>query len=199
MPARPHRDRVPARRRERRPDAAPRRHLDARRAATRERTEPVRRALARAARRDRRATRRPRPDAGTARRRLDRSGRRRRAFGRTPRTSTTSRSTASGRRRAGRARSRRATWRSLASARCRAPSSTPGHFNAYARLAERDDIAFVLHLGDWIYEASQTPPASQTREQGHRAAVRATRTSAAPSTTTGPGMPSTGATRTSRP
>ena len=37
-----------------------------------------------------------------------------------------------------------------------------GHFNAYARLAELDDIAFVLHLGDWIYEASQTPPASQT-------------------------------------
>jgi alkaline phosphatase D len=37
-----------------------------------------------------------------------------------------------------------------------------GHFNAYARLAERDDVAFVLHLGDWIYEASQTPPASQT-------------------------------------
>ncbi|HXG26749.1 MAG TPA: alkaline phosphatase D family protein [Candidatus Binatia bacterium] len=37
-----------------------------------------------------------------------------------------------------------------------------GHFNAYARLAERDDLQFVLHLGDWIYEASQTPPASQT-------------------------------------
>ncbi len=37
-----------------------------------------------------------------------------------------------------------------------------GHFNAYGRLAERDDLAFVLHLGDWIYEASQTPPASQT-------------------------------------
>jgi len=37
-----------------------------------------------------------------------------------------------------------------------------GHFNAYARLAERDDIAFILHLGDWIYEASQNPPASQT-------------------------------------
>lgn len=37
-----------------------------------------------------------------------------------------------------------------------------GHFNAYARLAERDDIAFVLHLGDWIYEAAQNPPASQT-------------------------------------
>lgn len=37
-----------------------------------------------------------------------------------------------------------------------------GHFNAYARLAERDDLSFLLHLGDWIYEASQTPPASQT-------------------------------------
>ena len=37
-----------------------------------------------------------------------------------------------------------------------------GHFNAYGRLAEREDINFVLHLGDWIYEASQTPPASQT-------------------------------------
>ena len=37
-----------------------------------------------------------------------------------------------------------------------------GHFNAYARLAERDDLHFLLHLGDWIYEASQTPPASQT-------------------------------------
>lgn len=37
-----------------------------------------------------------------------------------------------------------------------------GHFNAYARLAEREDVAFVLHLGDWIYEASQTPPATQT-------------------------------------
>ena len=37
-----------------------------------------------------------------------------------------------------------------------------GHFNACARLAERDDLAFLLHLGDWIYEASQTPPASQT-------------------------------------
>jgi alkaline phosphatase D len=37
-----------------------------------------------------------------------------------------------------------------------------GHFNAYARLAEREDLAFLLHLGDWIYEASQTPPASQT-------------------------------------
>ena len=37
-----------------------------------------------------------------------------------------------------------------------------GFFNGYARLAERDDLNFVLHLGDYIYEASQTPPASQT-------------------------------------
>ncbi len=37
-----------------------------------------------------------------------------------------------------------------------------GFFNGYARIAERDDLDFVLHLGDYIYEASQTPPASQT-------------------------------------
>jgi alkaline phosphatase D len=37
-----------------------------------------------------------------------------------------------------------------------------GYFNAYARLAERTDIDLVLHLGDYIYEASNTPPASQT-------------------------------------
>jgi len=29
-----------------------------------------------------------------------------------------------------------------------------GYFNAYARVAERDDIDFVLHLGDYIYEGS---------------------------------------------
>jgi alkaline phosphatase D len=38
-----------------------------------------------------------------------------------------------------------------------------GYFNGYARIADRDDLDFVLHLGDYIYEASQTPPASQTR------------------------------------
>jgi alkaline phosphatase D len=37
-----------------------------------------------------------------------------------------------------------------------------GFFNAYARIAERDDLHFVLHLGDYIYEASNTPPKSQT-------------------------------------
>ena len=29
-------------------------------------------------------------------------------------------------------------------------------------MAERDDLDFVLHLGDYIYEASETPPANQT-------------------------------------
>ena len=37
-----------------------------------------------------------------------------------------------------------------------------GFFNAYARIAERDDLDFLLHLGDYIYEASNTPPATQT-------------------------------------
>jgi alkaline phosphatase D len=27
-----------------------------------------------------------------------------------------------------------------------------GYFNAYARIADRDDLDFVLHLGDYIYE-----------------------------------------------
>ncbi len=36
-----------------------------------------------------------------------------------------------------------------------------GYFNAYARIAERE-LDFVLHLGDYIYEAAQNPPASQT-------------------------------------
>ena len=37
-----------------------------------------------------------------------------------------------------------------------------GFFNAYARIAQRDDLAFLLHLGDYIYEASNTPPPTQT-------------------------------------
>ena len=39
---------------------------------------------------------------------------------------------------------------------------TAGYLNAYARIAGREDLDFVLHLGDYIYEASQFPPASQT-------------------------------------
>jgi len=37
-----------------------------------------------------------------------------------------------------------------------------GFFTAYGRIAARDDLDFVLHLGDYIYEAAQDPPASQT-------------------------------------
>lgn len=37
-----------------------------------------------------------------------------------------------------------------------------GFFNAYRCIAERPGLDFLLHLGDYIYEASNTPPASQT-------------------------------------
>jgi alkaline phosphatase D len=47
-------------------------------------------------------------------------------------------------------------------AMCSCAKFNAGFFNAYTRMAARDDLAFVLHLGDYIYEASNTPPASQT-------------------------------------
>ena len=37
-----------------------------------------------------------------------------------------------------------------------------GFFNAYRAVAEMDDIDFVLHLGDYIYEAAQVPTGKQT-------------------------------------
>ncbi len=37
-----------------------------------------------------------------------------------------------------------------------------GFFNAYRAVAEMDDIDFVLHLGDYIYEAAQIPTGRQT-------------------------------------
>jgi alkaline phosphatase D len=37
-----------------------------------------------------------------------------------------------------------------------------GYFNAYGRLADRQDLDLVVHLGDYIYEAANHPPASQT-------------------------------------
>jgi alkaline phosphatase D len=37
-----------------------------------------------------------------------------------------------------------------------------GFFNAYSRIAAQPGLDFLLHLGDYIYEASNTPPASQT-------------------------------------
>src|SRR5512138_2612341 len=44
-----------------------------------------------------------------------------------------------------------------------------GHFNAYARIAARgnqDDLDFVLHLGSYIYESADVPPAGQTPGAG---------------------------------
>jgi alkaline phosphatase D len=37
-----------------------------------------------------------------------------------------------------------------------------GYFNGYGRIADREDLDFVLHLGDYIYEVSNNPPPSQT-------------------------------------
>jgi alkaline phosphatase D len=37
-----------------------------------------------------------------------------------------------------------------------------GFFNAYKRISEKSDLDFILHLGDYIYEAANTPPAGQT-------------------------------------
>jgi alkaline phosphatase D len=37
-----------------------------------------------------------------------------------------------------------------------------GFFNAYRRIAQRQDLQFLLHLGDYIYEASNKPPPTQT-------------------------------------
>jgi len=45
---------------------------------------------------------------------------------------------------------------------CSCAKYNAGFFNAYARIAEHDGLDFLLHLGDYIYEASNTPPKSQT-------------------------------------
>ena len=37
-----------------------------------------------------------------------------------------------------------------------------GFFNAYRAVAERDDLHFVMHVGDYIYEAGNTPRGNQT-------------------------------------
>lgn len=37
-----------------------------------------------------------------------------------------------------------------------------GFFNAYRRIAAIENLHFVLHLGDYIYETANMPPASQT-------------------------------------
>jgi alkaline phosphatase D len=45
---------------------------------------------------------------------------------------------------------------------CSCAKYNAGFFNAYARIAEHEELDFLLHLGDYIYEASNTPPKSQT-------------------------------------
>ena len=35
---------------------------------------------------------------------------------------------------------------------CSCAKYTAGYFNGYGRIADRDDVAFLLHLGDYIYE-----------------------------------------------
>jgi alkaline phosphatase D len=47
-------------------------------------------------------------------------------------------------------------------AMCSCAKFNAGFFNAYARIAEHEDLDFLLHLGDYIYEAANKPPASQT-------------------------------------
>ena len=47
-------------------------------------------------------------------------------------------------------------------AMCSCAKYNAGFFNAYARIAEHKGLDFLLHLGDYIYEASNQPPASQT-------------------------------------
>ena len=82
--------------------------------------------------------------------------------GRTRPTGTRSRSPASDRPSAARGPCHPGRLDRIRFAQCSCSKYNAGFFNAYARIAERDDISFVLHLGDYIYEASQTPPASQT-------------------------------------
>ena len=47
-------------------------------------------------------------------------------------------------------------------ATCSCAKHNAGFFNAYARIAEREDLDFLLHLGDYIYEASNIPAKGQT-------------------------------------
>jgi alkaline phosphatase D len=62
----------------------------------------------------------------------------------------------------GRAWTLRSTADRLRFAMCSCAKRNAGFFNAYARIAERDDLDFLLHLGDYIYEASNIPAKGQT-------------------------------------
>ena len=60
-------------------------------------------------------------------------------------------------------------------ATCSCAKFNAGYFNAYARIAERDDLDFLLHLGDYIYEAANKPAAGPDAGRRHRPPVRARR------------------------
>ena len=45
---------------------------------------------------------------------------------------------------------------------CSCAKFNAGYFNAYARIADRGDLDFVLHMGDYIYEAGNVPAKGQT-------------------------------------
>jgi alkaline phosphatase D len=47
-------------------------------------------------------------------------------------------------------------------ATCSCAKFNAGYFNAYSRIADRDDLDFLLHLGDYIYEAGNVPAKGQT-------------------------------------
>lgn len=47
-------------------------------------------------------------------------------------------------------------------AMCSCAKFNAGFFNAYARIAEHEELDFLLHLGDYIYEMSNIPARSQT-------------------------------------
>jgi alkaline phosphatase D len=51
-------------------------------------------------------------------------------------------------------------------ATCSCAKHNAGYFNAYGRIAERDDLDLLLHLGDYIYEASNIPAKGQTPGAG---------------------------------
>jgi phosphodiesterase/alkaline phosphatase D-like protein len=56
----------------------------------------------------------------------------------------------------------RAAAEGIRFATCSCAKRNAGYFNAYARIAERDDLDFLLHLGDYIYEAGNVPAKGQT-------------------------------------
>jgi alkaline phosphatase D len=62
----------------------------------------------------------------------------------------------------GRTRTLRKAGGRLRFAICSCAKFNAGYFNAYARIAERDDLDFLLHLGDYIYEAGNVPAKGQT-------------------------------------